>query len=182
MGDNFFYGEGLQKRLVEASTREKGATIILCRVKDPQRYGIAEFDSNDNLISLTEKPINPKSDFAVTGIYFFDDKAPIFAKDLQPSKRGEIEITDLNKIYLKKKKLFIEKLGRGSTWLDAGTPDSLLEASHFVQTIEHRQGLKICCPEEIAFKKGWISKEIILRNLDSYKNLNYSKYILNFLK
>ena len=117
LGDNFFYGEGLQKRLRQVSLKQSGATIILCRVKDPQRYGIAEFDSNENVISLTEKPFKPKSDFAITGIYFFDQHAPTFAKGLLPSKRGEIEITDLNKIYLKNKNLFIEKLGRGSTWL-----------------------------------------------------------------
>ena len=182
LGDNFFYGDSLQKKLMHVSNKSNGATIFGCRVKDPERYGIAELDLEGNLISIKEKPKEYISDFAITGIYFYDENAPKYAKELKPSPRGELEITDLNEIYLKMKKLSLEKLGRGFAWLDAGTPDSLIEASQFVQTIEHRQGLRICCPEEIALNKKWISKEKISNTLISYDNSEYVKYILNLIE
>ena len=182
LGDNFFYGDGLQQKLLKVSKNINGATIFGYRVKDPERYGIAEYDENGKVINIIEKPKKFISDIAVTGIYFYDNKACEYAKQLKPSKRGEFEITDLNKIYLEKEELYIEKMGRGYAWLDAGTPDSLLEASQFVQTIEHRQGLKICCPEEIAFKKSWVSKETILKSLENYKNAEYAQYINNLLR
>ena len=182
LGDNFFYGDGLQKKLLKVSNKRDGATIFGCRVKDPERYGIAELDNEGNIISLKEKPKEYVSDFAITGIYFYDENAPKFARKLKPSARGELEITDLNEMYLRMNKLTLEKLGRGYTWLDAGTPDSLLEAAQFVQTIEHRQGLKICCPEEIAFNKKWVSKKEILDSLSLYKNAEYVKYIINLFE
>ncbi len=182
LGDNFFYGDGLKQKLLKVSKNINGATIFGYRVKDPERYGIAEYDENGKVINIIEKPKKFISDIAVTGIYFYDNKACEYAKQLKPSKRGEFEITDLNKIYLEKEELYIEKMGRGYAWLDAGTPDSLLEASQFVQTIEHRQGLKICCPEEIAFKKSWVSKETILKSLENYKNAEYAQYINNLLR
>ncbi len=182
LGDNFFYGDGLQKRLLNVSDNNKGATIFCCKVKDPERYGIAELNSNGEIKNIIEKPKIANSNYAIAGIYFYDENAPKYAKMLSPSERGELEITDLNKIYLENGNLFLEKLGRGYAWLDAGTPDSLLEACQFVQTIEHRQGVKICCPEEIAFKKEWLSKETILKSLKSYKNSSYVKYIYDVLE
>lgn len=182
LGDNFFYGDGLQQKLLKVSENENGATIFGYKVKDPSRYGIVEYDQQGKVIKLTEKPKEYVSDIAVTGIYFFDGNACEYAKKLKPSKRGEFEITDLNNIYLKKGELFLEKLGRGYAWLDAGTPDSLLEASQFVQTIEHRQGHKICCPEEIAFNKGWVSSDIILESIKNFKNADYAQYIKNLFE
>jgi len=182
LGDNFFYGDGLQQKLLKVSRNEKGATIFGYKVKDPWRYGIVEYDNEGKVIKITEKPKKYLSDIAVTGIYFYDNKASEYAKQLKPSKRGEFEITDLNNIYLERGELSLEKMGRGYAWLDAGTPDSLLETSQFVQTIEHRQGVKICCPEEIAFKKGWVSKEMILKSLKIYKNTDYASYLNNILK
>lgn len=182
LGDNFFYGDGLQQKLLKVSRNEKGATIFGYKVKDPGRYGIVEYDNEGKVIKITEKPKKYLSDIAVTGIYFYDNKASEYAKQLKPSKRGELEITDLNNIYLERGELSLEKMGRGYAWLDAGTPDSLLETSQFVQTIEHRQGVKICCPEEIAFKKGWVSKEMILKSLKIYKNTDYASYLNNIFK
>ena len=182
LGDNFFYGDGLQQKLLKVSRNEKGATIFGYKVKDPGRYGIVEYDNEGKVIKITEKPKQYLSDIAVTGIYFYDNKASEYAKQLKPSKRGEFEITDLNNIYLERGELFLEKMGRGYAWLDAGTPDSLLETSQFVQTIEHRQGVKICCPEEIAFKKGWVSKEMILKSLKIYKNTDYAAYLKSIFK
>ena len=156
LGDNIFYGHDINSLLHSASEREQGATIFVYHVKDPERYGVAEFDQNNQVKSLEEKPINPKSNFAVTGLYFYDNQAVELAKQLQPSKRGELEITDLNKKYLEGNQLYVERMDRGYAWLDTGTHESLLEAGQFVATIENRQGLKVACPEEIAFRKSWI--------------------------
>jgi len=156
LGDNIFYGHDINSLLHSASEREQGATIFAYHVKDPERYGVAEFDQKNQVKSLEEKPINPKSNFAVTGLYFYDNQAVELAKQLQPSKRGELEITDLNKKYLEGNQLYVERMDRGYAWLDTGTHESLLEAGQFVATIENRQGLKVACPEEIAFRKSWI--------------------------
>lgn len=158
LGDNIFHGHNLEQLLVKPNSRKDGATVFAYHVNDPQRYGVAEFDSADRVISIEEKPMKPKSNYAVTGLYFYDSDVCDYVKKIKPSKRGELEITDLNKIYLSLNKLFVQKMTRGYTWLDTGTHDSLLEASSYISTIEKRQGLKIACPEEIAFKKGWISK------------------------
>ena len=178
LGDNIFYGHDINSLLHSASEKEQGATIFVYHVKDPERYGVAEFDKNNQVKSLEEKPIKPKSNFAVTGLYFYDNQAVELAKRLQPSKRGELEITDLNKKYLEVNQLYIERLDRGYAWLDTGTHDSLLEAGQFISTIENRQGLKVACPEEIAFKKKWITK-IELENLAAplSKN-NYGQYLM----
>lgn len=181
LGDNIFYGHDINSLLHSASEREQGATIFVYHVKDPERYGVAEFDQNNQVKSLEEKPINPKSNFVVTGLYFYDNRASEFARQLVPSKRGELEITDLNKKYLEGNQLYVERMDRGYTWLDTGTHDSLLEAGQFISTIENRQGLKVACPEEIAFKKKWINEN----NLESLarplaKN-QYGQYLLRLL-
>ena len=181
LGDNIFYGHDINSLLHSASEREQGATIFVYHVKDPERYGVAEFDQNNQVKSLEEKPINPKSNFAVTGLYFYDNQAVELAKQLQPSKRGELEITDLNKKYLEGNQLYVERMDRGYAWLDTGTHDSLLEAGQFISTIENRQGLKVACPEEIAFKKKWINEhdlESLARPL--VKN-QYGQYLLRLL-
>jgi glucose-1-phosphate thymidylyltransferase len=156
LGDNIYYGHSLPKLLKSANERISGATIFAYHVKDPERYGVADFNKKGQVISLEEKPENPKSNYAVTGLYFYDSKAVEYAKEIKPSSRGELEITDLNRIYLDKHALSVESMGRGYAWLDTGTHESLLEAHHFVQTVENRQGLKIACPEEIAYQKKWI--------------------------
>jgi glucose-1-phosphate thymidylyltransferase len=181
LGDNIFYGHDINSLLHSASEREQGATIFVYHVKDPERYGVAEFDQNNQVKSLEEKPINPKSNFAVTGLYFYDNQAVELAKQLQPSKRGELEITDLNKKYLEGNQLYVERMDRGYAWLDTGTHDSLLEAGQFISTIENRQGLKVACPEEIAFRKKWINEydlESLARPLA--KN-QYGQYLLRLL-
>ena len=181
LGDNIFYGHDINSLLHSASEREQGATIFVYHVKDPERYGVAEFDQNNQVKSLEEKPINPKSNFAVTGLYFYDNWAVELAKQLHPSKRGELEITDLNKKYLEGNQLYVERMDRGYAWLDTGTHDSLLEAGQFISTIENRQGLKVACPEEIAFKKKWINEydlESLARPLA--KN-QYGQYLLTLL-
>ena len=181
LGDNIFYGHDINSLLHSASEREQGATIFVYHVKDPERYGVAEFDQNNQVKSLEEKPIKPKSNFAVTGLYFYDNQAVELAKQLQPSKRGELEITDLNKKYLEGNQLYVERMDRGYAWLDTGTHDSLLEAGQFISTIENRQGLKVACPEEIAFKKKWINEydlESLARPLA--KN-QYGQYLLRLL-
>ena len=177
LGDNFFYGNGLQEKLNIACKRDYGATIFGYKVRDPERYGVIEFNKNGSIKDLVEKPRKNISNYAMTGIYFYDEMAPTYSKDLIPSNRGELEITDLNKIYLKEDKLFLEKMGRGYAWLDTGTPESLLEASVFVETIENRQGLKICCPEEISIRNGWMNKDDILKNMQNYKKTDYYRYI-----
>ena len=179
LGDNIFYGMGFEKILNQAYS-EQMATVFAQRVEDPERFGIVEFDKNFNVRSLEEKPLNPKSNFAVTGLYFYDERVCEYAKTLTPSERGELEITDLNKIYLKQNSLKVEIFSRGFAWLDTGTPDSLLSASQFVQTIEKRQGLKICSPEEISLGKGWIDKDILLHRIKNNKD-SYSKYLIDLI-
>ncbi len=176
LGDNIFYGNELSKDLCEAKSSE-GATIFVSQVIDPQRYGIIEFNNRNEPISIEEKPKSPKSNFAITGLYFYDNKVVDIAKNLKPSSRGELEISDINKIYLKKNELNIQRFGRGHAWLDTGTHDSLLEASQFVSTIENRQGLKICCPEEIAYRKKYINKEQLKKLSTNYSKTNYGKYL-----
>ncbi len=182
LGDNIFYGQHFTEKLERASRKEKGATIFGCFTKEPQRFGVIEFDANGKTLSIEEKPPNPKSDFAVTGLYFYDNQVIEFAKSLKPSSRGELEITDLNNIYIKESNLDVEILGRGFTWLDTGTFDSLLEASQLVQTIQKSQGLKIACLEEIAYKKNWIDFEELSLQANKLKNSPYGAYLKNILK
>ena len=156
LGDNLFYGHDLDGLLKSARGRKQGATVFAYHVSDPERYGVAEFNREGRVISIEEKPAKPRSQWAVTGLYFYDDKVVDYAANLKPSARGELEITDLNRLYLEAGALHVETMGRGFAWLDTGTPDSLLEAAEFVRTLEKRQGFKICCPEEIAFRQGWI--------------------------
>jgi glucose-1-phosphate thymidylyltransferase len=182
LGDNIFYGHGFSEQLRRASTLQNGAVVFGYWVRDPERYGVAEFDASGTVIGLEEKPKAPKSNYAVTGLYFYDGRAPEFAAELKPSSRGELEITDLNRRYLEDGSLKLEKLGRGYAWLDTGTHESLLQAGTFVETIEARQGLKICCPEEIAYMNGWINAaqlEALARPL--LKN-GYGQYLLSLLK
>ena len=182
LGDNIFYGQHFTEKLERASRKEKGATIFGCFTKEPQRFGVIEFDTNGKALSIEEKPPNPKSDFAVTGLYFYDNQVIEFAKSLKPSSRGELEITDLNNIYIKESNLDVEILGRGFTWLDTGTFDSLLEASQLVQTIQKSQGLKIACLEEIAYKKNWIDFEQLSLQANKLKNSPYGAYLKNIPK
>lgn len=177
LGDNIFYGPGFSKLLNDAANRKEGASVFAYAVKDPQRFGVVEFDNEGKAISIEEKPDNPKSNYAVTGLYFYDNNVVEYAKKLKPSQRGELEITDLNRIYLEKGLLNVEKFGRGFAWLDTGTHKSLLEASQFVQTIENNQGIKIACLEEIALRRGFISKEKLLENAKKYKKNEYFQYV-----
>lgn len=181
LGDNIFYGHDLQEILDSANKREGGATVFAYHVNDPERYGVAEFDNNNQVISLEEKPENPKSNFAVTGLYFYDSQVVDLAKSLQPSKRGELEITDLNKLYLKEKSLSVEIMDRGYAWLDTGTHDSLLDAGQFISTIENRQGLKVACPEEIAYRQGWISANDLERLAQPLLKNQYGQYLIKVL-
>ena len=181
LGDNIFYGYDINSLLHSASKREQGSTIFVYHVKDPERYGVAEFDQNNKVKSLEEKPIKPKSNFAVTGLYFYDNQAVELAKQLQPSKRGELEITDLNKKYLEGNQLYVERMDRGYAWLDTGTHDSLLEAGQFISTIENRQGLKVACPEEIAFKKKWINESDLESLAKPLVKNQYGQYLLKLL-
>lgn len=178
LGDNIFYGFDFGRTLREASQLENGATVFGYYVNDPQRYGVVEFDDKGKVLSLDEKPEHPKSNYAVTGLYFYDTSAVEKAKKVKPSKRGELEITDLNKLYLDEDKLHVQLMGRGMAWLDTGTHDSLLQASNFISTIEKRQGLKIACIEEIAYKKGWINKETLLRLAKPLEKNDYGKYLM----
>jgi glucose-1-phosphate thymidylyltransferase len=178
LGDNVFYGHELQQLLERADQRSDGATVFAYPVSDPERYGVVEFDSLGNAISLEEKPKRPRSRYAVTGIYFYDNTVVDLAANLKPSARGELEITDLNRIYLEQKKLSVEIMGRGMAWLDTGTHDSLLEASQFVQTIERRQGLKVSCPEEIAYRLGFIDAAQLERLAAPLAKSGYGKYLL----
>lgn len=178
LGDNIFYGQGLVKKLRAAVQRTDKATVFGYYVKNPERYGVAEFDNDMNVISLEEKPNLPKSNFAVTGLYFYDNDVVDIAKNITPSARKELEITDVNKTYLQRRKLKLEILGRGYAWLDTGTYDSLLEAGSFVEVIERRQGLKIACLEEIAFDRGFINHKQLLEQANKFKNSQYGQYLL----
>jgi len=177
LGDNIFYGASLSAMLSEASSQESGGVIFGCHVIDPSRFGVVEFDEAMKAINIEEKPSNPKSNYAITGLYFYDNDVIDLAKSLKPSSRGELEITDINKLYLDQGKLNVRVFDRGFTWLDTGTIDSLLDASHFVQTIERQQGFKISCLEEIALKKGWITVEEIKKRLNSIVNSDYGMYL-----
>ena len=179
LGDNIFHGNGLTNQLKKAVENEGRATVFGYYVDDPERFGVVEFDDNGKVISLEEKPEIPKSNYAVTGLYFYDNKVCEYAKSLKPSPRGELEITDLNKIYLEKGKLDVITLGRGYGWLDTGTVDSLSEASEYVRVIENRQGLKISCIEEISYKNGWINKETLLESVVKYGKSPYGKHLKN---
>ena len=181
LGDNIFYGAGFSaqlKKAVQNAQQNKEATVFGYLVKDPERFGVVEFDEEGKAISIEEKPEKPKSNYAVTGLYFYDNSVIEYAKSLKPSKRGELEITDLNRIYLEKGKLNVEKFGRGFAWLDTGTHKSLLQAGQYVQTIEENQGIKIACLEEIAIRMGFLTKEEVIKNISKYKNNEYYKYVL----
>ena len=178
LGDNIFYGHDLSKLVKNATQKDNGATVFAYYVKDPKRYGIVEFDKNRKAISLEEKPEKPKSNFAVTGLYFYDKNVVEYAKSIKPSARGELEITDLNKIYLEKGNLNVETLGRGYAWLDTGTHESLLQAASFVETVQDRQGLKIACPEEIAYNLGYINKEQLKELAKPLVKNEYGQYLL----
>ena len=178
LGDNVFYGHGLPQLLGRAARRPTGASVFAYHVTDPERYGVVEFDMRDKAISIEEKPAKPRSNWAVTGLYFYDGKAADIAANLKPSKRGELEITDLNRVYLERGELGVERMGRGYAWLDTGTPDSLLEAGEFVRTLEKRQGFRIACPEELAFRAGWISREHLERLGAAIAKSDYGRYLL----
>jgi glucose-1-phosphate thymidylyltransferase len=178
LGDNIFYGYGFSEKLVQAASLTKGARVFAYHVEDPERYGVVEFDSQGKALSIEEKPAHPRSSYAVTGLYFYDNTVVKKAKTLKPSARGELEITDLNKLYLQEGTLEVDVLGRGFAWLDTGTHESLLEASTFIETIEHRQGLKVACLEEIAVLKGYISLDEFRRLGEAMKNNQYGQYIL----
>jgi glucose-1-phosphate thymidylyltransferase len=182
LGDNIFYGPGLIPMVKNASTLKSGAVVFGYQVKDPERFGVVEFDDERNAISIEEKPKNPKSNFAVTGLYFYDNSVVGIAKSIEPSKRGELEITAVNEVYLKRGELKVELLGRGFAWLDTGTHDSLLAAGQFVQTIEERQGYKIACLEEIAYANEWISKEKLLEAANKLQKTNYGQYLKELCK
>ena len=181
LGDNIFYGHDIESILASASSCVNGATIFAYHVNDPERYGVAEFDKTNKVISIEEKPKKPKSNYAITGLYFYDHEVINFAKDLKPSHRGELEITDLNKEYLKRDKLYIEIMDRGYAWLDTGTHDSLLDAGQFIATIENRQGLKIACPEEVSFRKKWISETDLESLAKPLAKTTYGKYLLKLI-
>jgi glucose-1-phosphate thymidylyltransferase len=177
LGDNLFYGHGLSEMLTAAALKEEpGATVFAYHVTDPERYGVVEFDASFKAISIEEKPKAAKSPWAVTGLYFYDERVSRFAKELKPSARGELEITDLNRLYLERGELTVERLGRGFAWLDTGTPDSLVEAAEFIRALEKRQGFKVACPEEIAFHSGWISRAQVLTLAAAYKG-DYGAYL-----
>lgn len=181
LGDNIFFGQGFAPKLLEAVNRDEGATVFGYRVRDPERFGVVEFDKQFKAISIEEKPVSPKSDWAVTGLYFYDNNVVDMARMVKPSKRGELEITTLNEMYLNAGKLNVELLGRGFAWLDTGTHDSLLEASQFIHTIEKRQGFKVACLEEIAYNNRWISKEKVAKQAESMAKTDYGKYLLNLV-
>jgi len=182
LGDNVFYGDSLVSLMKRARKRKKGATVFGYWVKDPEHYGVAEFNSKGKVVKVEEKPKNPKSNYAITGLYFYDNQVLDIAAGLKPSKRGELEITDVNKVYLKRNALALEKMGQGFAWLDTGSHDSLLVAANFIETIESRQGLKICCPEEIAFKAGWITATKLKKLALPLKNNGYGQYLLQLTR
>jgi glucose-1-phosphate thymidylyltransferase len=182
LGDNIFYGHDFAELLRNANERENGASVFAYHVQDPHRYGVAEFDAAGRVLSLEEKPVNPKSHFAVTGLYFYDNQVIQLAKDLKPSPRGELEITDLNRLYLDQNALHVELMGRGYAWLDTGTHDSLLEAGQFIATLEKRQGLKVACPEEIAYHRRWISAEQLEALAQPLAKNGYGQYLYQILK
>jgi len=177
LGDNIFYGHGITDLFTSAMNRPDGATVFAYHVNDPERYGVVQFDTEMQALSIEEKPKVPKSNWAVTGLYFYDSDVVEIARDLKPSARGELEITDVNRIYLERNKLSVEIMGRGYAWLDTGTPDSLLEASEFVRVLEKRQGFKIACPEEIALQKGFIDDDQLEKIYQAYKDTNYGRYL-----
>jgi len=181
LGDNIFYGHDFNDLLGNAMKRESGATVFAYHVHDPERYGVAEFDKTNKVLSLEEKPQHPKSNYAVTGLYFYDHDVVSMAKSLKPSARGELEITDLNRLYLEKQKLNVEIMGRGYAWLDTGTHDSLLEASQFIATFENRQGLKVSCPEEISFRNGWITASELQKLAAPLSKNGYGQYLQRIL-
>jgi glucose-1-phosphate thymidylyltransferase len=182
LGDNIFHGHGLTELLNRADARSEGATVFGYYVRDPERYGVAEFDADGRVVGLEEKPTEPKSNYAVTGLYFYDGRAPEFAAALKPSPRGELEITDLNRCYLEDRSLHLEKLGRGFAWLDTGTHASLIQASNFIETIEARQGLRVCCPEEIAYTNGWIDAAQLRALASPLSKNGYGQYLLSLLE
>lgn len=182
LGDNIFYGHDFNELLSNAMVRSDGATVFAYHVHDPERYGVAEFDKKNKVLSLEEKPKNPKSNYAVTGLYFYDKDVALMAKSLKPSARGELEITDLNRLYLEKQKLNVEIMGRGYAWLDTGTHDSLLEASQFIATLENRQGLKVACPEEISYRRGWINASQLEKLAAPLSKNGYGQYLQRVLR
>ncbi len=182
LGDNIYYGHDLKRSLQSAHNQEQGATVFGYHVNDPERYGVVSFDDDWNALSIEEKPAVPKSNYAVTGLYYYDNRVVDFAKEVKPSPRGELEITDLNNLYLKDGSLKVELMGRGSAWLDTGTLDSLLDAANFVGAIEKRQGLKVCCPEEVAFRMGYIDAEQLEKLAAPLKKSGYGDYLLKVLK
>lgn len=182
LGDNLYYGHTLPEMMARAKERTKGATVFAYHVRDPERYGVVEFDKGGRAISIEEKPTVPKSNWAVTGLYFYDAQVVEIARNLKPSPRGELEITDINRIYLERGELSVESMGRGFAWLDTGTPDSLLEAGEFVRTLESRQGLRIACPEEIAYRQGWIEAKHLTALGEKLAKSDYGKYLLQAVK
>ena len=182
LGDNIFHGHDFHHLLGSAMARTSGASVFAYHVHDPERYGVAEFDERGKVLSLEEKPVSPKSNYAVTGLYFYDDQVVELAKNLKPSSRGELEITDLNRLYLDKGQLDVEIMGRGYAWLDTGTHESLLEAGQFIATLENRQGLKVACPEEIAFRKQWIDAAQLEKLAGPLTKNGYGQYLMRILK
>jgi glucose-1-phosphate thymidylyltransferase len=181
LGDNIYYGHDFESSLAAASARTDGATVFAYHVHDPERYGVVEFDDNHHAISIEEKPLKPKSNYAVTGLYFYDNEIADIAATIKPSERGELEITDVNRVYLGRGTLKVERMGRGMAWLDTGTHESLLEAGQFIATIEHRQGLKVACPEEIAYRKGYIDVDQLEKLAQPLKKNGYGQYLLRLL-
>ena len=182
LGDNIYFAHGLSRRLQALNARAEGATVLVTHVRDPERYGVVEIDADGRPLALEEKPRRPRSDLAVTGLYFYDAQVCGLARTLQPSERGELEITDLNRLYLERGALHVERLGRGSAWLDAGTPDALLQAAHFVATVEARQGFKIACPEEIAWRMGYLDRDGLRRVAGEMDDSDYGRYLLGLLE
>lgn len=182
LGDNIFYGEGLSQLVKKAAAREKGATVFGYWVHDPERFGVVEFDKNYKAISIEEKPANPRSNYAVTGLYFYDNDVVDIAENIKPSARGELEITTVNNVYLERGLLQVERLGRGYAWLDTGTHDSMLEAANFIRTLENRQGLQVACLQEIAYDQGWMSREDIMESVKDMMKTEYGQYLLRHIK